>query len=150
MTDSSSESTAVMPPVESPGGVDDTTVAASAYQPQPVAPPAAKMTDATKAMLVVAAVVLGFVVLAGTFATGAFVGAHFSGGRPGVFAGQQDGIGGPGAGMARPEGRDMMQRRGGPMRGRDGLGQGGPQGQRIPQRPDRSQIPSAPGFPGRP
>lgn len=149
MTDTNSEDTAVMPPAENPAATEPEVPAAPAAQFS-AATPAAKMTDAPKVMIIVAAVALGFVVLAGTFGSGVFVGAHFAGGRPGVIAGQQERIGGPGFGMdgQGQRGMDrrgqggMMQRRGGQFRGRGGFGQG------VPQNPDGSQVPTAPGAPG--
>ena len=125
MTDSSSETTEVMPTAEPVVGAAEEPVAAPAVEYRtPVPKP---VSGASKVVIIVAAVVLGFVVLSGTFASGVMVGSHIGGGRGGVVAGQRGQFGVQGEGM---NGRGFEGRRGG-MHGRGG--QMPPQGQTTPQ-----------------
>jgi hypothetical protein len=142
MTDNSSETTEVMPTVEPAVAPPEAPVAAPAVEYQPVAtkPPSAVGTP--KAMIVVASVVLGLLILGATFASGAMVGSHFAGGRRGIVAGQPGQLGGPGAGMNGSEG---FKRGPGGRRGRGGFGgtngQMPPQGQTAPQGAPQGQMP---------
>ncbi len=97
MTDNSSETTEVMPTAEPVAGPPQVPVDAPA--PEYVTPTHKPVSGTSKVVIVIAAVVLGLVVLGGTFASGAMVGSHVGGGRGGAVAGQSGQFGGRGQGM---------------------------------------------------
>jgi hypothetical protein len=142
MTDNSSETTAVIPTVEPAAAPPQEPVAAPAAEYRTVATKPTSAAGTPKAMIVVASVVLGLLILGATFASGAMVGSHFAGGRRGIVAEQQGQFGGPGAGMNGGEGfeRGPGGRHGGRgLNGQNGQvpprgqGQSAPQGQMPPQ-----------------
>lgn len=145
MTDNSSETTEVMPtavPV-----VDPAEMPVAAPATEYLTPTHKPVSGTSKAVIVVAAVVLGFVVLGGTFASGVMVGSHVGGARGGVVAQQRGQFGTPGQGM---NGGGFESRRGGKRGGgRGGFGgRGGqmpPQGQTAPQGQAAPQTQTAPG-----
>jgi hypothetical protein len=142
MTDNSNETTEVLPTVEMPavepavaGSGPAVATPATAYKTPEMKP----VTSTSKVLIIVAAAVLGFVVLGATFASGVMVGSHVGGMRGGpaiTRQGQLGGPGGPGGQLGAPQGRDFEQD-GGRGHGRGGRGgyggQNGPQGQMPPQ-----------------
>jgi hypothetical protein len=146
MTDSSSETTEVMPTAEPVVGPPQ--VPADAPAPEYVTPVHKPVSGTSKVVIAVAAVVLGFVVLGGTFASGVMVGSHVGGGRGGGVAQQRGQFGAQGQGT---NGGGFEGQRGGRHGGggRGGFGgRGGqmsPQGQTAPQGQVAPQTQTAPG-----
>jgi hypothetical protein len=135
MTDNSNETTGVMPTAEMPSveptvaAPEPAAVAAPVYKTPAMAP----ATGTSKVLIIVAAAVLGFVVLGATFASGVMVGSHIGGARGGAAMARQGQLGmpgGPDGQLGAPRGRGY----GGRGHGRGGFGgQNAPQGQMPPQ-----------------
>ena len=142
MTDNSNEATEALQTVEMPA----VGPAVAGVQPEVAAPAAGyktpeitPVTGTSKVLIIVAAAVLGFVVLGATFASGVMVGSHVGGPRGSTAMMQRGQLGAP-----QDRGYDQGGGRGRDRRGRGGFGgQNVPQGQMPPQGQNtpRGQLP---------
>ncbi len=142
MTDSSNETTEVLPTAEMPA------VAPAAAMPEPAGaaparyktPEVKPATGTSKVLIIVAAAVLGFVVLGATFASGVMVGSTWAAGAAALRCSAAGPARRPGAGQLGGQ-----QGRGFDQDGGRGHGRGGRGGVRRPDCPQGQTAAAGPG-----
>ena len=144
MTDSN-DTTEVLPTAEMPAAAPAAAMPEPAGAPAPAykTPEAKPATGTSKVLIIVAAVVLGFVVLGTTFASGVMVGTHVGGGRA-AWSQRSAASSAPRCRPARrPAGWRLRTRRGG-----RGHGRGGPRLGPAARLPAGSDGAAEPGHSG--